>query len=369
MMRVLSKPPPSVSGPLENVFRQATESGAPPPTWVAVEDDERRWILEVAATAPCERARGVVAVRTEAALRAAIRLGIGGAFRLPPSTVAARDAFEAAAAVAEPTLPDPGLADLAAVGHRDLVLVSWNCRSFWRCQLGETEMAACLAELASELQVPPAMVSWPALLVGGRSESAIRDAWDRVVSRRRLVSDGLVVERCPPAEDRWGVTAAATRCLAALEEGPWDEDTMAAVPVYELPSGARVGTWSRTNGRIASEGGWHAVPVGETPTGLQWRLTGDGPDRVIDEVLEGVQIQREAVRVPGWVGVAVGRGRPAGLLVEVLAAAAARQGAPLWVPNIGQQALDMLLRLPGTFWVDGPAAPSADEADAVQPRP
>ena len=67
-----------------------------------------------------------------------------------------------------------------------------------------------------------------------------------------------------------------------------------------------------------------------------------------------------AVRLPGWIGIAIGAGRPAGLLLERIAAAASARGVPLWVPNVGTEALNLVLRQPGTVWVDGPAAPAAD---------
>ena len=59
-------------------------------------------------------------------------------------------------------------------------------------------------------------------------------------------------------------------------------------------------------------------------------------------------------------GVAIGAGRPAGLLLERLAAAAANRGVPLWVPNVDSAALKLVLSQPGTIWVDGPAVPTAE---------
>ena len=55
-----------------------------------------------------------------------------------------------------------------------------------------------------------------------------------------------------------------------------------------------------------------------------------------------------------------GPGRPAGLLIERLAAAAERAGVALWIPNVDGAKLQFLLRLPGELWVDGPAVPEAD---------
>ena len=70
-------------------------------------------------------------------------------------------------------------------------------------------------------------------------------------------------------------------------------------------------------------------------------------------------VAEAAVRLPGWVAVGLGPGRPAALLLERLASTASRLGVPLWVPNVDQVVLRLLLGMPGPFWVDGPAVPRA----------
>jgi len=64
-----------------------------------------------------------------------------------------------------------------------------------------------------------------------------------------------------------------------------------------------------------------------------------------------------AVRVPGWASRGLRPGSPAGLLVTRIAEAASRRGIPLWIPNVDQEGLRLVLGLPGTIWVDGPAVP------------
>jgi hypothetical protein len=131
-------------------------------------------------------------------------------------------------------------------------------------------------------------------------------------------------------------------------------------PVYELPSGRPVGWWSPREVETAGEG-WHASPMEDNEVGYRWRLLGgDGNEEFVEDVIMASEVRSPAVRFPGWAATAVGAGRPAGLLVEWLATTAAKADIPLWVPNLHHDALQLLLRLPGTFWVDGPAAPKPD---------
>jgi hypothetical protein len=77
-------------------------------------------------------------------------------------------------------------------------------------------------------------------------------------------------------------------------------------------------------------------------------------------VLRPEDVEPPVARLPGWIGVSIGAGRPAGLLLERLAVAASERGVPLWVPNVGRAALNLVLGLLGSVWVDGPAAPTAE---------
>ncbi len=363
MIRLFPDVQPAVRAPLESVLGQALAEGSPPPAWVVIEDEHDAWIREAAARSPGERTRGVLAARTEAGLVTAVRLGIGGALQLPPSTKAAQAALEAAAAASGGLSPDHGLVDLLTADASGLLAVGWVRRDFWRNQLGEAEMTAWLTDLAAGLGVLPAVVVWPALLLGERPLEHVVGAWSRVEERRKMTSDGIRVVRIEEKPGHGGTVAAAIRGLieseievdTPLENGP------AARPVYELPSGRRVGWWRSSNSGAVPGTEWTATPAEPTTAGFRWRLTHpDGSESKVDDVLRSDDVESPAVRMPGWVGTAIDIGRPAGLLLERLAATAAERGVPLWVPNVDQAALALVLRQPGTIWVDGPAVPAAE---------
>jgi hypothetical protein len=366
MTRLFPEPPPEVRGPIESVLRQAVDGGAPAPPWIVLEDNAQEWVRQVAALSRVDRARGVIAASSDGALAIAVRLGLGGAFWLPPSTVCAAAAFEAAARGGEVCDPDARLADLVAADGRRFLVAGWINRRFWRCQLGEPEMAAWLVDLATELEVVPAVVPWPALVLAERAEQEIRDAWNTVSERRRATSEGLAVVTCQPVTGHCGVAANAIRALldgeSESKESAWGEPR--PQPVFELPSGRWVGCWHAAEQESADTRVWKATPQEPTSAGFRWRLTRrDDTIDVIDDVLDSSEVTFPATRISGWASITVGPGRPAGLLVERLASAAAKENVPLWVPNIGPEALDLLLRLPGTFWVDGPAAPRARDVE------
>jgi hypothetical protein len=362
MIRLFPDVQPAVRAPLESVLGQALAVGSPPPAWVAIEDVHDAWIREAAAAPPGERVRGVFAARTEVGLVTAVRLGIGGGLPLPPSTRAATAALEAAAAAAGPPSPDPGLVDLLAAESSRLLAVGWARRDFWRNQIGEAEMVASLTDLAVELGELPAVVVWPALLIGARQEKEVIDAWGRVQARRGTPSDGMEIVRVEGESGHGGTVAAAIRSLvvrdAQVDAG---HEPQAPRPVYELPSGRRVGWWSSSETGPVGDAEWTATPAQPTAAGFGWKLSRpDGSESTLEDVLRSDDVGPPAARLPGWVGIAIGPGRPAGLLLERVAAAAAERGVPLWVPNVGRAALNLVLRQPGTIWVDGPSAPSAE---------
>jgi hypothetical protein len=152
--------------------------------------------------------------------------------------------------------------------------------------------------------------------------------------------------------------------LATREPKPTPVEERGCRPqaVCELPSGRLQGRWSPSAGtEPVPAGSWLATPEDETEAGFRWRLGSEGEaDRWAGDVLESATVGEEVARVPGWLAAEVGPGRPAGLLVERLATAARRARVPLWVPNVDREALQLLLRLPGTFWVDGSAVPQTD---------
>ena len=246
---MLPPPPPEIQGPLEHVLDSAIEMGAPPPPWVAVEDDDGRWVKEVAATDPLERSHLVLAARSEEALVTAIRLGVGGALRVPPSTPSATAALEAAAAPAALWIPDDRLADLAGATDGPPLAVGWRNRPFWRCQHGEAEMAARLVALAVELDSLPAVATWPVLVIADRTREEIGNAWNRIAKRHGVVSEGLIIVPCEPLAPHCGLAAAAVRALVMGETAAEGEQRIkSSQPVYELPSGRLIG-WSKAGGR------------------------------------------------------------------------------------------------------------------------
>jgi hypothetical protein len=101
-----------------------------------------------------------------------------------------------------------------------------------------------------------------------------------------------------------------------------------------------------------------AVPVETSEVGYRWRLRfPDGSQREVVDAFGTPASPGAALRVPGWFAGRLAAGRPIGLLAARLAVAAQRRGVPLWVPNVRPGALEYLLRLPGTLWVDGTAVP------------
>ena len=93
-MELLGRLPDALSGGLDNVIAGALAGGAPEPSWVAVDDGSGAWVAKVAGRPAAQRVRGVVAAASADALVAAQRLGVGGAIWLPPSSLAAIEAFE-----------------------------------------------------------------------------------------------------------------------------------------------------------------------------------------------------------------------------------------------------------------------------------
>lgn len=365
MIRIIG-PAAAGAGAIGAVFEQAMAAGASEPSWAVVADSGRNWVGEVASTSADERARGVVVVHSEDALVLAIRLGIGGALWLPPSTAGAAAALAAANAQAADVGPslDPWLADLVSAPDQRLDVVTWNHREFWRCQVGERRMAALLALLAADLGALPLVLPWPALLLpAGGDRQRIEEAWEALSTRFQVASEGISVIPCGAREGHCGAAAAALSALATLPDRPL-HGSAGSIPraVWELPSGRRVGAWSPTEVTSPNaEAGWCAAPVATTEHGFVWRMAGeDGGEQLVEDAPDPKIGGGPALRVPGWIASEAGWGRPAGILVERLAAEAVRRGVPLWVPNVDQSRLQFVLRLPGRFWVDGPAVPEPE---------
>lgn len=337
--------------------------GAPAPPWLAVEDEGGEWLFRVSARPAAERARGVLAAAGDEALVAALRLGIGGALALPPSTPA-MDAALAAAASSQTAFEfcNSEVAMLAAGGAR-LTVWTFQNHEFWKHQLGETVLAFLLFELAGRLQVPPAILAWPALLVSGRTRREVNAAWKERARDRSAPSQGLKPTTVQRGSDDPG--AAAYRALVEAGEASERHRDASAEPVHELPSGRLLGRWAPSGTEEGGAGCWLATPVTNSGSRYTWKLRDGTREERAPEVLTVGELEQirgaAAIRVPGWAVRDLRPGTPAGLLVSRLAEHTARSSTPLWIPNLAPAALHFVLGLPGTLWVDGPAVPRAGQ--------
>jgi len=355
-------PPASVRRPLESVVAQAQELGAPLPPWIAVEDEDGEWFRLVAGTPPAERVRAVAAVASEVALLQALRLGVGGALWLPPSTPSAVEAFSAAAARTPPApAAEPQVLEALAREVPSFLVATVANRPFWRLQLGDCVVASLLAETAVRLERLPLLLPWPAVVVTRASEADLDGAWAAACAGRSAPREGLVAVRLATDALHRGVAVLALEALAAAEavERPSDHDQ--AYPVCELPSGRLIGRWSPRLGRSEPAGGWLACPDGALGGGLAWRIThADGSIGRACDVLSTEDVRTlagEMPRMAGWAAGNLRSGSPSGLLIVRLAAAAAGAGSALWIPNVDAVGLRLLLKLGVSVWVDGPAVP------------
>ena len=361
-MRFLGTLPHAVGNGLESVVDGVLAGGAPEPSWVAIDDGADGWVTAAVGCSAVERARGVVAASADAALVTAQRLGIGGAMRLPPSSLGALEAFAAADSSVAPAVGhDADLLELLDDGAAAVIL-SFVDRHFWRAQLGEKRLIAILAELAAALDTPASILPWPALVVAGMEADDVVGAWHALQTDVDRVLPDVAV--APLVRSASGESALTSAYKELLEDRPMtsvaDADCR-SLPVHELPRGRRVGWWSRRRSVVSPEEGWSASPENLFQTRCRWRLEGDDGSRFIEEVLTSAEVERTedavAVRFPGWASRDIRPGSPAGLLVTRLAEAAARRGLPLWIPNLDGDALRLVLGLPGVLWVDGPAVP------------
>jgi len=341
---------------LESAVEGALADGAKAPSWIAVDDGTQEWLRLVSASTAAERARGVLAAARDESLVDALRLGIGGALRLPPSTPAAEAALMAAEAAPQPTVRwSPEVVETVGAATGEMLVVSFADTGFWRRQLGDGGLVADLVRLAEVLETSPAIMPWPALVVAGFLPERIAGAWEALRSEVGGPCRGLEISE---------VVLEATDLLASVYAVLLDSRgeapvRFAAQPVHELPGGRLVGSWAIGNLEKPSSG-WQAVPGSEGPPGC-WELHGEDGMTMVVEVLTPAEARQAgevvALRVPGWATGDMRAGSPAGLLVTALAEFAARSNRPLWLPNVNAEALHFALRLPGKVWVDGPAVP------------
>ena len=360
-MELLGRLPDALSGGLDNVIAGALAGGAPEPSWVAVDDGSGAWVAKVAGRPAAQRVRGVVAAASADALVAAQRLGVGGAIWLPPSSLAAIEAFETARAAVLPEFEfDPAVVETLGT-NVPIRIVSFGDREFWRVQLGDRALAVLLAELAAVVGAPAAILPWPALLLSDRLGAGASQAWRELATKMGGAVPDLIV--APLTVSAMGKGMVLDAAYAALLEGMSQveaADSIRVKTVHELPQGRRVGwwTWAETQ---APDGGWLAAPSEVGSQRCRWELKGEGGPGVVEEVLSAAEVADAegvaAVRVPGWACAGLRSGAPAGLLVARLAEEAVRRGLPLWIPNLDDEGLRFALGLPGMLWVDGPAVP------------
>lgn len=341
-----------------SVIAGAMAGGIPEPSWVAIDDGTDSWLVEVSNRSALDRACGVVAVSSEEALVKAQRLGIGGAMWLPPASLGALEAFTSASSSKTPRAHDASPLDLFDVG-KPVHVVTFLNRSFWRAQLGDRELRDLLAGLAVALEVPAAILHWPALVVADRDRGAILKAWDVLVAESGGPGPTLAIFPSMAIEKEALVDAYLALTAGSTTDG--SSDSMSARPVHELPHGRRVGWWGVDVREKPEEDGWLARPMEVSSTCCRWRIESSETSGIVADVLTSDEVTGLAdvlaIRLPGWASRGLRPGSPAGLLVTRIAEAASRQGLPLWIPNVDQEGLRLVLGLPGTIWVDGPAVP------------
>ena len=341
-----------------SVVAGAIAGGVTEPSWVAVDDGTGAWLVEISSHPALDRARGVVAVSSEEALVKAQRLGIGGAMWLPPASLGAFEAFASAASSAAPRAYDSAALELLS-GKTSVHVVTFASRRFWRAQLGDRDIGNLLAELAVSLEVPVAILPWPALVLADREQGAIVKVWEELVGESENLGPTLSILPRMVVENE-----VLVKVYSALRAGPTtggSSNSVPQMPVHELPHGRRVGWWGLDAKTRPEDEGWIASPVEVSSIRCRWRIESSENSGFVAEVLASEEIAGLedvlAVRVPGWASRGLRPGSPAGLLVTRIAEAASRRGIPLWIPNVDQEGLRLVLGLPGTIWVDGPAVP------------
>lgn len=338
--RIIGHCPDELRRPLLAVLERVLANGAPPPSWLTVADGGG-WVDLARRSPAVERARAVVLADNEGDLARAVRLGFGGASPLPPSTPAVDAAVRAAAERWTGPPIDPDVVDEILADPAGAWRIGWLSRPAWVRALGASRVRRALVELAAALDQPPVVVEGPCLVVASAAAPVVGDAW------REVVSAAAAVPGEPP-----DVVPASGRMPGHAISRPGE-----ARPVYELPSGRRLGGWW-VDAAAEAKDGWLAAPG--AGAGDPWRLTAASSIEEIPELAGSEAIARAAgpvVRIPAWATDGLRNGAPAALLLERLAAAARRSGTCLWVPAVDADGLRVLLRLGQTLWVDGPAVP------------
>jgi len=359
MVTMLPEPGAAVAEPMSAALGEAISGGAAEPSFVAVATDVGAWRRASVARSRGDRCRAVLATSSNLGLADGIALAFGGAVYLPPSTAAVIEALEAAAGAP----PIPPLADAAVVetifgSAGEVIAVSVENGWLWRSQLGDRRLEILLQSLASGIDAPVLLLPGPVLIVPMTDDVTLRKAWDDTCEEFP-VARGIELKNAKLAITKAkDIVLEAGQAMCRRQEADAPRSVVSR-PVYELPSGRRVGWWSMNPRETRIGGEWEAHPTAVSGRGCRWVLHRDGEaDLEVDDVIVPEDVAAgPAVRVAGWIADRPTVGSPSGLLLTRLATAAARVGLPLWVPNVDGPGLRFLQRLGTTVWVDGPAVP------------
>jgi hypothetical protein len=367
---ILGDPGRELRRSLASVLSSALERGAPRPELIVAQGVDDIWLHRLFEQPRAARSRGVLVARNEQGLAAAVRAGVGGALWAPPATPALVTALEAAASTGDVSrTPALSLEDTEALvtGSAEAwAIVRVGGHGLWHRRCGTEEIRQLLGTVVGRLGAGYLLAVGPALLVQAERVADAVAAWAKVTEGSSTAgADDLVATPLPVAADEEVVLWA---CGAAPGgASPADGRRQAIIrPVYEIPSGRRLGWWSTGPRAQPAPDGWLAVP--ETGSGgvHGWRLGNvvDEPASV-PEVVCTADIRAghgvASVRVPGWVAADLRSGTPGALLVEHLACAADTIRVPLWVPNVRSSGLRFLLGIGAVMWVDGPAVPTGSQ--------
>lgn len=358
MTRRLNVGSPTVVEPLGRLLESAVAGGAPAPEWIAFEGPDHPWWPEVCRMPRKARGRGVVAVSSIAGAAAAARLEVGGAIWLPASVITVAQACAAAArpAVRCPVV-DLEVAEAVAALAGTACVVRVQAVEFWLRQWGARRLENWLQAVADVHRQPAVVLPGPGLLMGDGQPDGLLETAESVALEaasspvpRFEVSSGEV---CRVSDAMAWVMADRDGVEGEAED--WG-------PVFELPSGRYVGSWSPDGRGDPPATGWRAVPRSVERLGHCWQVRwreGEAETLVdvLDQRSEDDRDGGAVVRVPGWLSSDLGPGRPASILVERLARRAIRRGIPVWVPGVAAADLQFLLRTGARLWIDGPAVP------------
>ncbi len=363
---------PSGKGPIHRVVESVLENLAADdislPKHVLIDDGDLGWRRHAAALPVELRRSSVLATAADASLVDAVLFEIGGALRLPVSTPSMEAACESAAFhETSPIVPlaTQGVVDALLSGAAEVLIVGWRQQAFWQHQSGPIRPINRLVEIAERLAIIPVILPGPVLVVDGRSRAEVEIACGdaETGSDSSAFPAHPKITRASTSDLSAGVGFRIVDVLAAVAGGGAEAEDRPEInlPVLEIPSGRRIGQWSLAAGNAGGGAGWHAFPrEGDDHRGRWEIVTDEGLRETIIQTasLESDEVEGQSViRAPGFVGAALRRGSPAGLLIETMTRHAARAGRPIWVPSVDAEGVRFLLGLPGPIWVDGPGVP------------